>query len=50
MRKNLTTEEFIERAKKVENHKDKNYDYSSVVYVNAKTKIKIICKEHGEFE
>lgn len=29
-------------------HGDK-YDYSQVVYVNAKTKIKIICPLHGEF-
>ena len=31
------------------NHGDR-YDYSKVNYVNAKTKVKIICKEHGEFE
>ena len=42
----MNTEEFIEKAKKV--HGDK-YDYSKVDYVNAKTKITIICKEHGEF-
>jgi len=45
MRK-LTTEEFIERAKKV--HGDK-YDYSKVDYINAQTKVCIICPEHGEF-
>jgi len=37
---------FIERAKKV--HGDK-YDYSKVEYVNAKTKVCIICPIHGEF-
>ena len=37
---------FIEKAKKV--HGDK-YDYSKVEYVNAKTKVCIICPEHGEF-
>lgn len=42
----LTTEEFIERAKAV--HGD-SYDYSKVVYVNASTKVCIICKKHGEF-
>ena len=42
----ITTEEFIERAKKV--HGDK-YDYSKVEYVNAKTKVCIICPIHGEF-
>jgi hypothetical protein len=43
----LTTEEFIERAKKV--HGDK-YDYSKVKYINNKTKVHIICPIHGEFE
>ena len=41
------TEEFIVKAIKI--HGDK-YDYSKVVYINCHTKIKIICKEHGEFE
>jgi hypothetical protein len=47
MGKFLTTKEFIKRAEKV--HK-KKYEYSLVEYVNSKTKIKIICPEHGEFE
>ena len=38
---------FIEKAKEI--HRDK-YDYSLVNYINVRTKIKIICKEHGEFE
>ena len=42
----LTTEEFIECAREI--HGDK-YDYSKVNYVNNKTKVKIICPEHGEF-
>ena len=42
----LTTEEFIQRAKAV--HGDK-YDYSKVKYVNAYTKVCIICPQHGEF-
>ena len=42
----ITTEQFIEKAKKV--HGDK-YDYSKVVYKNAKTKICVICPIHGEF-
>lgn len=29
-------------------HND-TYDYSKVTYVNAKTKVEIICKEHGSF-
>jgi very-short-patch-repair endonuclease len=37
---------FIERAKEIHNNK---YDYSKVEYVNVKTKVVIICKEHGDF-
>jgi len=40
------TEQFIEKAKL--KHGDK-YDYSKVKYINAKEKVIIICKEHGEF-
>ena len=40
-----TTENFIERAKKI--HPE--YDYSQVEYVTAKTKVKIICPKHGIF-
>ena len=36
---------FIEDAKKVH----PQYDYSKVVYKNCKTKVEIICKEHGSF-
>lgn len=39
-------ENFIERATKVHNGK---YDYSEVNYVNTKTKVCIICPEHGKF-
>ena len=42
----LTTEKFIEKAKKVHGEL---YDYSKVKYINANTKVCIICKEHGEF-
>ena len=37
---------FLEKAKEV--HGDK-YDYSKVEYVDSKTKVCIICPEHGEF-
>ena len=40
------TQTFIDKAIKV--HGDK-YDYSKVKYINAKTKVIIICKTHGEF-
>ena len=39
----LTTKEFIARAEKVHNGE---YDYSNVVYVSAKIKVEIYCKEH----
>ena len=42
----LTTEDFIRKAKEVHGEK---YDYSKVEYVNPKTKVIIICPEHGEF-
>ena len=44
---NNKTNIFISKANKI--HGDK-YDYSNVNYINAKTKINIICKIHGEFE
>jgi hypothetical protein len=43
----LTTKEFIEKTIKIHSEK---YDYSKVEYLNAKTKVTIICKEHGAFE
>ena len=42
----MTTEEFIHKAKAV--HGDK-YDYSKVEYVNYRTRVLIVCSEHGEF-
>ena len=39
-------ETFVEKARKV--HGDK-YDYSKINYIDAITKICIICPEHGEF-
>ena len=42
-----TTEEFISKARMVHNTK---YDYSKVNYINAHTKISIICPIHGIFE
>lgn len=44
--KTKTTEEFINKANEV--HKGK-YNYSNVVYKNNRTKVCIICPEHGEF-
>ena len=44
MPKRKTLEEFIEQAKHVHGNK---YNYSKVEYVNNKTKVCIICPEHG---
>ena len=40
------TYSFITKAKQIHGER---YDYSIVDYINAKTKIKIICRKHGEF-
>ena len=42
----LDTEEFIRRAREIHGNR---YDYSKVEYINAQTKVKIICPIHGEF-
>lgn len=44
--KKITTDDFIKCAIKIHNNL---YDYSKSNYVNAKTKLCIICKKHGEF-
>lgn len=41
-----TNHRFVEKAQKVHNDK---YDYSKLVYVNAKTKVCISCPKHGDF-
>jgi hypothetical protein len=41
-----TVEEFINKSNIKHGNK---YDYSSVEYINSKTPVKIICREHGEF-
>lgn len=46
MPKRKTTKEFIEEAKMVHGNK---YDYSKVVYVNSRSKVHILCKDHGLF-
>ena len=43
----LTIDEFIKRSRKVHGEK---YDYSQVNYVNAHTKVNIICPIHGVFQ
>ena len=44
--KALSTKEFIKKSVII--HGDE-YDYSKTIYKNAKTKVTIICKKHGEF-
>lgn len=44
--KTSNTSTFIEKAMSVHNDK---YDYSKTNYINTKTKVCIICPEHGEF-
>lgn len=46
MAKKYTIEKFIKKA--IETHGYK-YNYSKTDYINAKTKVCIICPEHGEF-
>ncbi len=46
-KKQRTTETFTSRAREVHGEQ---YDYSSVNYVTAHTKVTIICPEHGPFE
>lgn len=42
----MTKDEFINKTKTIHNGK---YDYSKVEYKNNRTKVCIICPEHGEF-
>lgn len=42
----LDVDSYISKAKKIHGN---YYDYSMVEYVNAKTKVKIICPRHGVF-
>ena len=43
---NNKKENFIKKSNKKHDNK---YDYSKVEYVNSKTKVCIVCPEHGEF-
>lgn len=43
--KKLTQIEFLEKVKKVFSE----YDFSESIYINSKTKVKVICKKHGAF-
>jgi predicted nucleic-acid-binding Zn-ribbon protein len=43
----MTQDEFIDKSNKV--HGDR-YDYKDAVYINNKTNVTIICKNHGPFQ
>ncbi len=43
------TDQDVYLAKVREVHKDKDYDYSKVVYTGCARKIEVICREHGSF-
>lgn len=45
--KKLSNLDFIEKCNSLHNYK---YDYSKTKYVNTRTKIVVICPQHGEFE
>lgn len=44
--KSSNVNKFIEKAREIHGNK---YDYSKVDYVNNRTKVCIICPEHGKF-
>ncbi len=46
-RKRKSLDIFIEQATAANNNL---YDYSNTIYINSKTKVKITCLKHGEFE
>ena len=46
--KKLTNESFIQKAR--ETHGENTYDYSKIKYKSSKSKISIVCPEHGDFE
>lgn len=46
MTRKKTTPQFIEDAINIHGN---TYDYSKVSYINNRTKVEIICKEHGSF-
>lgn len=43
----ITTNDFVKECKKIHGNL---YDYSLTEYVNTRTKVKVICSEHGVFE
>lgn len=50
MKKKYDTKKFIKESKKIHKNRLVPYNYSLTIYINIKSKIKIIYSEHGEFE
>ena len=46
LNRKMTTEEFIEKARKIHGNK---YDYSKVKYTDYHSEVCVICPVHGEF-
>ena len=46
-KRRLTTEQFIEKAIEVHGNR---YDYSLIDYKDAKSKVSIVCRTHGQFK
>jgi hypothetical protein len=47
VRRAKKSKDFVEKSNIIHDYK---YNYESVVYENCRTKVKIICPHHGEFE
>ena len=47
IKKRSDTDDFVEKSKLIHGNK---FDYSNVEYTNSSTKVKIICRIHGEFQ
>lgn len=45
-KRQMTTEDFVQKSKEINGNK---YDYSKTKFINMKTKVEIICPEHGSF-
>lgn len=47
MTKRKTTEQFVKESIDIHGNE---FSYENTIYINSKTKVKILCKVHGEFE
>lgn len=49
LKKSKVSNQFMDRIKHIDAHKNKNYDYSKFIYIDIKSNSVIICQDHGEF-